>query len=187
VSHRVKLVDDADEAGRSTATLLASLAARLGTLHVISGAQAIGSLTAGFAELGRQVSQTPEGARVRDALARGRAGTNGEAIWASLRIGEWASAHAPAPVLDQLRNDLALMLADDLEQTLELMPIPPEPAGARGAQDVPPAAFLDFAVGYWAFSVEVVRGIEALAAPHLGPASAVRDGTPPEADGPLLR
>jgi hypothetical protein len=187
VTHRVKLVDDASESGRSTATLLASLAARLGTLHVITGGTAIGSLTAGFAELGRAVSATPRGARVRRALELGRPGVNGEAIWESLRIGEWASAHPPAPVLDQLRNDVALLLADDLEDTLDLLPIPGESTGERGTREVPPTTFLDFAVGYWAFSREVTLAIEALAEPTMGPPSGVSEPAAAESDGPLLR
>ena len=187
MSARVKLVDDAAESGRSTATLLASLSGRLGVLHVITGGTAIGSLAAGLAALGREVSATTAGARIRRALASGRAGPNGEAIWDALRIGEWVSSQPPAPILDQLRNDVALLLADDVDATLELMPIPPEMAGAGGAEDVPRAEFLDFAVGYWAFSVEVVRAFEALAGPTLGPPYAVGEGTPAEPPGPLLR
>ena len=187
MSARVKLVDDAAESGRSTATLLASLSGRLGALHVITGSSAIGSLAAGFAELGRQVSATTEGARVRQALEAGPAGPNGDAIWDALRIGDWASSHPPTPVLDQLRNDFALLLADDVPETLELLPIPPEMAGATGAQDVPRATFLDFAVGYWAVSVEVVRAVEALTGPTLGPDYAVGQGPSAEPGGPLLR
>ncbi len=184
---RVKLVDDAAESGRSTATLLASLGGRLGALHVITGATAVGSLAAGFAALGREVSKTTEGARVRQALETGRAGPNGEVIWDALRIGDWASSHPPAPVLDQLRNDVALLLAEDVDETIELLPIPPEMAGAAGTQDVPRAEFLDFAVGYWAFSVEVVRAFDALTGPTLGPHYAVGEGPPAEPGGPLLR
>jgi hypothetical protein len=90
-------------------------------------------------------------------------------------------------VLDQLRNDVALLLAEDVDETLELLPIPPEMAGAAGTQDVPRAEFLDFAVGYWAFSVEVVRAFDALTGPTLGPPYAVGEGPPAEPDGPLLR
>jgi hypothetical protein len=187
MSARVKLVDDAAESGRSTATLLASLGGRLGALHVITGATAVGSLAAGFAALGREVSATAEGARIRQALERGRPGSNGEVIWDALRIGDWVSSHPPSPVLDQFRNDLALLLAEDVDETLELLPIPPELAGAAGAQEVPRAAFLDFAVGYWAFSMEVVRAFDALTGPTLGPPYAVGEGTPAEPGGPLLR
>jgi hypothetical protein len=187
VTARVKLVDDAAESGRSTATLLASLSGRLGVLHVITGGTAIGSLAAGLAALGREVSATSEGARMRQALASGRAGPNGEVIWDALRIGDWLSAQPPAPVLDQLRNDVALLLAQDVDETLELLPIPPEMTGSAGAQEVPRAEFLDFAVGYWAFSLEVVRAFAALAGPTLGPDYAVGEGTPAEPAGPLLR
>jgi hypothetical protein len=186
MSARVKLVDDAAESGRSTATLLASLSGRLGVLHVITGGTAIGSLAAGIAALGREVSATTEGARIRRALASGRAGPNGEAIWDALRIGDWVSSQPPAAILDQLRNDVALLLAEDVDETLELLPIPPEMTGA-GAADVPRAEFLDFAVGYWALSLEVVRAFEALAGPTLGPPYAVSVGTPAEPPGPLLR
>src|SRR4030095_9778492 len=47
LTERVKLVDHATGAGRTTATLVASLAARLATLHYTTGAHARGSRTAG--------------------------------------------------------------------------------------------------------------------------------------------
>ena len=43
---RVLLVDSAEGPGRTTATLVASLAARLSLLHVISGADAAASVIA---------------------------------------------------------------------------------------------------------------------------------------------
>lgn len=182
-----KLVDDEHEAGRSTATLLASLAARLGTLHVVTGAMAVGSLTAGLAALGRQVADTAEGARMKAAIETGRVGANGEAIWESLKIGSWASHLPPAPVLDQLRNDMALLLADDVHETLDLMPIPPEMTGVRGAEAVPPATFADFLLGWWAFSAESLRAIELLAAPTLDAKGGLRQGPAPESESRLLR
>jgi hypothetical protein len=81
---------------------------------------------------------------------------------------------------------LALLLADDLESTLELLPIPGEPAG-QGAQPPAPAAFADYLLGMWAFSTEIVRAVEALVAPTLPPPGQVAAGTAPEPDGPLLR
>ena len=45
----VLLVDELDHAGRSTATLLASLAGRLTVLHGMTGADAIGAITSGYA------------------------------------------------------------------------------------------------------------------------------------------
>jgi hypothetical protein len=95
----------------------------------------------------------------------------------------------PAPCWTTFENDLALLLADDLEQALELPPIPNETAGSRGVQSIGPATFVDCVVGLWAFSVELVRAVELLAAPSLEPPGAVaRSGTPPdEGEGPLLR
>jgi hypothetical protein len=60
------LIDLEDTAGRTTATL----ATRLGALYFISGADAIASLTSGFAALGCEVSKITEGARLREAPSR---------------------------------------------------------------------------------------------------------------------
>ncbi len=192
--NRVRLVDLPDDAGRTTATLLASLSARLAALHFITGATAIGSLTAGFVALGREVARTAEGARLREGIERGRAGSNGDAIWSTLGINTWTSLHAPSPILDQLRNDIALLLADDLDVTLTQTPIPNPPAGARAGDDVAdaqPVEFADYVLGMWAFASEVVRSIETLVAPTLPPAvsghatgSARTEPVPP---APLLR
>jgi hypothetical protein len=185
---RVRLVDRPDEPGRTTATLVASLAARLGTLHLVSGADAVGSLVAGFCALGREVSRTAEGARVRQALESGRVGANGAEIWRALLLERWISSVPPSPVLDQLRNDVALLLADDLVETLELMPIPSEPAGTA-AQPLGDWTFAELALGLWAFSREVVAAVEALAEPTLPPAGEVHRGSSPDEPpaGELLR
>jgi hypothetical protein len=185
---RVRLVDAAEQNGRTTATLMASLTARLGSLYLISGADAIGSIAAGLAALGRQVAGTAEGARLRAAIEAGRAGANGERLWSELRIEDWLSTMPPSPVLDQLRNDLALLLAPDLEQTLELLPILGEVAGSSAGQ-AERTRFADYLIGLWAFSAEVVRAVELLAAPTLDPPGSVLAGRAP-AEGPeggLLR
>jgi len=184
---RLRLVDEPDSAGRTTATLLASLAARLAALHSISGADAIGALTAGYAALGRKVAETAEGHRMFEAICRGRAGSNGDELWKALLIGRWASSLPPSPVLDQLRNDLALLLADDLDAALELPPMPPEVFGT-GRPDPEPATPAHYLLGMWAFAREVVTGIEALAAATWPPPEQVVQGTPrePTVRGPLL-
>ncbi|MDQ4025967.1 MAG: hypothetical protein M3217_10860, partial [Actinomycetota bacterium] len=84
-AEQVALVDAPESAGRTTATLLGSLTARLAALHLISGADALGSLVAGYAALGREVARTAEGARMKRALESGRAGRNGELLWSRLR------------------------------------------------------------------------------------------------------
>jgi hypothetical protein len=186
----VRLLDAPDES-RTTATLLASLTARLAALQVTTGSVAVGSLVAGFCALGRSASRTTEGARMRQALERSRVGSNGAAIWRTLHLDSWAASVPPSPILDQLRNDTGLLLADDLEESLALLPIPAQPAGARGAEDPwdeGRASFLDCMVGMWAYSREVVAIVEGLAAPTLPPPNDVRvrdEAKPPS--GPVLR
>jgi hypothetical protein len=159
---RLHLVDTVEGPGRTTATLIASLAARLGVLHLVSGADAIGSIAAGIAALGRSVSQTVEGARLRSAIEKSRPGTNGDMLWTTLRMRDWISTSPPAPVLDQMRNDLALLLADDLEETLAMLPIPHQSETGKSNEPAP-TSHLDFLIGMWAFSAEVMRSVEALA------------------------
>jgi hypothetical protein len=185
---RVRLIDCADEPGRTTATLVASLAARLGVLHLMTGADAVGAMTSGFAALGREVGRTAEGARLREAIESGRPGLNGNALWKALHIQEWISSMPPSPVLDQMRNDLSLLLVDDLEDTLQLMPIPGQSVGAKGSKQPEAATFTDCLLGLWAFSTELIRSIEALAAPTISTDEVRSNGTPdPKPEGPLLR
>lgn len=184
---RVTLIDAPDEAGRTTATLVASLAARLATLYAVSGAAAVGSMVAGFAAIGREASRTAEGAKLRRALERGRVAQNGDALWTTLRIRQWASLAPAAPLLDQLRNDMALLLAPNLQETLALLPIPGEPAAGKDEGEEPSSEFLDCIVGMWAFSREMVQAIEALAQPTRddGPFEKQPGDAPPT--GSLLR
>ena len=92
-----------------------------------------------------------------------------------------------SPVLDQLRNDVALLLADDLEVALDLVPIPGELRGLR-EDDREPATFVDFMVGLWAFSRELVSTVDELAAPTLeAPGRFVQAAGVEEVDGELLR
>lgn len=184
---RVRLVDAPVGPGRTTATLVASLAARLATLHFVTGAQAVGSLVAGFAALGRAVAGTVEGARLKQAIDAGRAGTNGDAVWSALQIGEWTAGLPPSPVLDHLRNDLALLLADDLEDTIDLLPIPGEAAGTQAQDDDVAPTFADCVLGLWAFAREIEGAVAALVDGALPPAGAVVAGAAPEPPGPVLR
>ena len=136
--------------------MFGSLAARLGTLFAISGADAIGAQIAGFAAVGRQVSRTADGARMRAQLERSRGAINGEAIWQRLQIDEWLSAAPPSPVLEDLANDLALLLSDDLPDALHafdkgVLPIPraalPEPERVH---------VVDALIGLWAVGRQLV-------------------------------
>lgn len=184
---RVTLIDAADEAGRTTATLVASLAARLATLYAVSGAAAVGSMVSGFAAIGREASRTAEGAQLRRALERGRIAGNGEALWTALRIRQWASLAPAAPLLDQLRNDMALLLAPNLQETLALLPIPGEPAAGVDGGDEPASEFLDCIVGMWSFSREMVSAVEALAAPTRSSDAVRAEHGNPATGGSLLR
>lgn len=185
---QVRLVDEPDRSGRTTATLLASLGARLAVLHAVSGADAVGALVAGFAAVGRETAQTAEGARLREALAAGRAGGNGEQIWSALLIDRWTSTMPPSPVLDHLRNDLALLLAEDVGEVLDLPPVPPEPVGVEGAHEPQPTTAVDVMLGLWTFAHEIIGGVEALAESTMpAPERVVVTAAPPPTNGLLLR
>jgi hypothetical protein len=186
-SSRLLLVDEPDGSGRTTATMLASLAARLAALHTISGADAIGALTSGYAAVGREFAKTADGRRLFEAISRGRAGGNGEQLWNSLLIGKWATSLPPTPVLDQLRNDLALLLAPDLDAAFQLPPMPADIAGV-GRTDPEPATPVHYLLGMWVFAREVVAGIKALAAATMPPRPRVvrADTGQPDVRGPLL-
>lgn len=189
--HDVRLLDAPDES-RTTVTLLASLTGRLAALQVVTGSVAVGSLVAGFCALGRSVSATAEGARLRAAIEQSRVGANGAALWKALRLDLWATSVPPSPVLDQLRNDTSLLLAEDVEQSLLLLPVPSQPAGTFGGEDPwseRNAEFLDCLVGMWAYGREVSALVEGLAAPTLPPPNAFHeppDSAPPTT-GALLR
>jgi hypothetical protein len=160
---KATLIDLEDSAGRTTATLVASLASRLATLYFVSGADAIASLTSGFAALGCEVSKTSAGAKLRRTLSTSPVAANGDAIWSALRIGENASGAIPTPVLDQLRNDVALLVAEDLENVIGMLPIPAEAPTGEPSKPQEKVTFMDFILGYWAFSKETAAAIEALA------------------------
>jgi hypothetical protein len=189
ITSRVQLIDEPEGPGRTTATLVASLTSRLATLSLVSGADAIASLTAGFAALGREVSRSAEGARLRRALASSRAGNNGNTLWRVLRLDTWLAGMPASPVLEQLRNDVALLLSSDLTDVLAVLPIPAQTVPARVEDDKEPYTFLDCALGLWAFSAELVRSVEALAAATVSsPGHFVQAEPSPAAEnGPLLR
>jgi hypothetical protein len=114
----VVLEDARDGPARTTDTLLASLVVRLRTLALLSGSEAVGSIVSGVAELGRRAALSDEGARIRAALEHSRPGVNGDLLWSTLRMSDLPSAIPPTPVLEALRNDVALLLAPDLERAL---------------------------------------------------------------------
>jgi hypothetical protein len=187
----VRLVDIPGETGRTTVALIGSLAARLAVLNTVTGGDAIGSLTAGYAALGRHVAATSEGAQLKAAIESCRAGANGEAIWDRLLMRQWASSYPPTPVLQELRNDLALLAAEDIDAVLALPLAPTESMGADESAKPAPSSFSEYLLGMWAFAREVVRGVEALTTltfhgqpPTDKPAA---DGQDDGLDGPLLR
>lgn len=180
--------DDPEGHARTTRSLVASFAARLGALGYVSGGEAIGSQLAGIGALGKRVSETEQGSRLRTALARGLAGNNGQALWQALKVDTWLSGMPPSPVLDELRNDLAVLLAEDLDEVLET----PPGSTAVPTATLPPAepvAFLDVMVGLWAWGRELSSAVEVAAGQprlSLGAVADLRDDGPP-VDGPLLR
>jgi len=180
--------DDPKGHARTTRSLVASFAARLGALGYVSGGDAIGSHLAGIGALGKRVSATDEGSRLRTALARGLAGNNGQALWQALKVDTWLSGMPPSAVLDELRNDLAVLLAEDLDEVLET---PPGSNAVPTATLAPaePIGFLDVMVGLWAWGRELSTAVEVAAGRpslSLGVVHDLRVDGPP-VDGPLLR
>lgn len=173
---RVRLVDPDGEADRTTASLVSSLATRLIILHYTSGVSVIGSMLAGLTLAGREAARSAEGARLRRALAATPAARNGEAIWAALRIGDIAAGLPATPVLDHVRNDLALLLADDLAETLAQPPTPPAMGSRAGEGALGEASFLDCMLGIWAHAREITRSVESLAALAVTPPAVFEGG-----------
>jgi hypothetical protein len=187
---RLQLLDLPTGPGRSTATLLDSLAGRLAFVHRMSGAELLGSLTAGYAALGRQVARTADGARLRAGLEASPVAANGELLWQALGIDRLATEVGATPVLRQLRNDLALALADDLDDALE--DAPPTRHGTTGSEDDTDGgapAYVDHLLGLYAYAVEVVAAVETLVERTRPEPGTVRPGHGPSAlaDGPMLR
>lgn len=178
-----RLVDAPGEQGRTTVSLLGSLAARLATLLTTSGSDAVGSMTAGYAALGRAAAHTAEGARMRDAIERSRAGANGDAIWRALKMDTWASSLPPAAVLQQFHNDVALLAAEDLERALELPLAPAEPHGMDDAPLPEASEFADYLLGMWVFGRAVAGAIEGLVAGDLTERVVGGSGEPAAGDG----
>jgi hypothetical protein len=182
----VVLGDAPDGAARTTGALLASLVVRTRTLALLSGSQAIGSLVAGVAALGREAAAgSAEAARLRSALERTRPGVNAEALWSALRLGDLPSILPPTPVLEDLRNDLALLVAPDLEQSLAELDERSLGTGIGLVLEPQPVEVLDMIVGLWVLSRFVGDAVELIAAPAPpgdGPVAAAGSD-----DGPLLR
>lgn len=161
--NHIEVGDDPHSRPRTTLQLIASLAARARTLSVISGSEAVGSMFAGLAALGREVATSAEGALLRESLRTSRAAGNGEALFEGLGVARAIADLPPTPMADNIRNDLALLSATDVVAALDSLDggdvvstigpvIPPEPA-----------EFVDVLVGLWAFSRDVVETIEDLA------------------------
>lgn len=181
----LRLLDAPDEAGRTTASLFASLAGRLIALHYTSGVSVVGSTLAGLAEAGREISRTAEGARLRRAIAASPAFANGELIWRALKVADWTQGMPAAPVLDHVRNDLALLLAADLAETVDNVPAPGETRLRAGGGLPPEITFLDTLMGLWVQAREIVASVEAIAAQ--APRGPVIDAGDPVHRGPILR
>ncbi len=178
-------LDDVGGSRRDTSAALGSLIARINTLHVVSGAQAVGSLVAGLAALGRAASRTAEGARVRESLTATRVGVNGEALWSTLGVDAAWSSIPPSPVLEDLRNDLALLLANDLEAVLAEVDLV-QPGDHIGPLREPQACdCVDLVVGLWAYSRELVAVVDEIVAHAASPR--VRQPHPNDLGGPVLR
>ena len=186
MSTPVRLVDSADGPPRTTPSLVASLAARLGTLFAVSGADAIGSLASGVAKVGREVADTADGRRARDAIEAGIAGHNGDALWRALKIDDWVSQLPASPVLDHLRNDYSLLLAEDLDATLDATPAASQSSDDSDTVPEERATFADFLIGLWFISGEVRTMLDDLIAANREEGPMITSG-PEHTAGRVLR
>jgi hypothetical protein len=184
---RVRMADVSGDVPRTTRSLVDSFVARLSALGQVTGGEAIGSELAGFAALGREVSHTAEGERMRAALAAGRAGGNAEELWRALRIDEWLSRMPPTPVLDHVRNDVALLLADDLGEVLA-SPFDATGVSSAALPEPQPVHPVDVLLGLWAYGRELQRAVDTIAG-DVTPAVVTPpdDDSAPTLDGALLR
>lgn len=182
---RVVLADALDGAPRTTETLLASLVVRVRTLGLLTGAQAVGSLVAGVAAVGHEVSRGAEGGRRRRVLEQTRSGVNAETLWSALELGHLASLVPPTPVLEDLRNDIALLVADDLAQAVARLDESSLESGIGLVREPQPFDVLDFLVGLWALGGFVADTIELLSASSI-PVEDAGD-TSDATEGPVLR
>jgi hypothetical protein len=183
----VVLEDALDGAPRTTETLLASLVVRVRTLGLVTGAQAVGSLVAGVAALGHEVSEGVEGRRMRRVLEQTRPGINAETLWSSLELGHLASLVPPSPVLEDLRNDMALLLADDLTQALATLDELSLESGIGLVREPRPFDVLDFLVGLSALGGFVADALEQLSAGNGHVPDEDAADTSDSTDGPVLR
>jgi hypothetical protein len=168
-------------------TLLASLAARVRTLGLLNGAQAVGSMVAGIAALGRLVGSTDQGARLRAALEASRLGTNGAALWTALSLDTSSSTLPPRPVYEDLRNDVALLAAPDLLEALERLSESDLQEGIGLVAEPEEVMFIDFIVGLWFMAGEIVDLIDAMSGTKLERPGSVAGSDEPHRGGSVLR
>ncbi|MEV0290712.1 hypothetical protein AB0H36_41840 [Kribbella sp. NPDC050820] len=153
---RADFVDHPMELGRGTTTLLVGVLTRAATLSAITGAQAVASMIAGLAALGRSVAETVEGRHMRDALDRGRLSENLDLLFGRLGLGALASASPPTPMLEDFFNDVALVLAPDISESVDAaLASVFEGSGIGILRSAEPVDPVDFLVGLWAFASEV--------------------------------
>lgn len=156
-------VDDSADVSRRTSTLLVSLLTRVATLSAVSGAQALLSMIAGLAALGRSTGETVDGHQLRERLAEGRMRENLELLFSKFGLGAAVAGSPPTPMLEDFLNDLSLVLSPDVGDVVDAALV--AAAGGAGVgllvsgQPVDP---VDVVVGLWAFSREVAASIEAV-------------------------
>ena len=122
---------------------------------------------------------------MRRVLEQTRAGVNAETLWSALELGHLASLVPPTPVLGDLRNDIALLVADDLPQAVAMLDESSLESGMGLVREPQPFDVLDFLVGLWALGGFVADALELLSAATV-PAEDAPE-TSDSTDGPVLR
>jgi hypothetical protein len=97
------------------------------------------------------------------AICQGCAGSNCHLLGNALLIGRWASSSPTRQVLDQFRNDLELLLADDLSVELEL-PLMAAESVRNAERNLKPARSAHDLLGMGAFAHQMGTRVEAIVA-----------------------
>ena len=120
----------------------------------------------------------PRRARGSGALEPGRAGANGDALWTTLRIDDVGVGDARRPGARPAPQRPRAAARRRSRRDARLLPIPRRDGRHAGTRTSARVEFLDFVVGLWGSTGEIVRAVEALAGRRSAARRSCGRGTP---------